>query len=73
MMENDVTLTGLIAEVTDEFQNIKLSAVKQSNIERFSLKSWITEDKTLNVYIVFILFLSKILVALFEVVGRVFR
>ena len=73
MMENDVTLTGLIAEVTDEFQNIKLSAVKQSNIERFSLKSWITEDKTLNVYIVFILFLPKILVALFEVVGRVFR
>ena len=73
MMENDVTLTGLIAEVTDEFQNIKLSAVKQSNIERFSLKSWITEDKTLNVYIVFILFLSKILVALFEVVGRIFR
>ena len=73
MMENDITLTGLIAEVTDEFQNIKLSAVKQSNIERFSLKSWITEDKTLNVYIVFILFLPKILVALFEVVGRVFR
>ena len=73
MMENDVTLTGLIAEVTDEFQNIKLSAVKQSNIERFSLKSWIKEDKTLNVYIVFMLFLPKILVALFEVVGRVFR
>ena len=73
MMENDVTLTGLIAEVTDKVQNIKLSAVKQSNIERFSLKSWITEDKTLNVYIVFILFLPKILVALFEVVGRVFR
>ena len=73
MMENDVTLTGLIAEVTDKVQNIKLSAVKQSNIERFSLKSWIKEDKTLNVYIVFMLFLPKILVALFEVVGRVFR
>ena len=39
MMENDVTLTGLIAEVTDKIQNIKLSTLKQINIERFSLKS----------------------------------
>ena len=39
MMENDATLTGLIAEVTDKVQNIKLSALKQSNIERFFLKS----------------------------------
>ena len=29
MMENDATLTGLIAEVTDKVQNIKLSALKQ--------------------------------------------
>ena len=35
MMENDATLTGLIAEVTDNFQNIKLSTIKQSNIVRF--------------------------------------
>ena len=39
MMENDPTLTGLIAEVTDKFQNIKLSALKPSSIERFFLKS----------------------------------
>ena len=39
MMENDATLTGLIAEVTDKVQNIKLSALKQSNIETFSLNS----------------------------------
>ena len=39
MMENDATLKGLIAEVTDKIQNIKLSALKQINIERFSLKS----------------------------------
>ena len=38
-MENNATLTGLIAEVTDKVQNIKLSALKQSNIERFFLKS----------------------------------
>ena len=38
MMENDATLTGLIAEVTDKVQNIKLSALKQSNIERLLLK-----------------------------------
>ena len=31
IMEKDATLTGLIAEV----QNIKLSALIQSNIERF--------------------------------------
>ena len=37
MMENDATLTGLIAEITDKVQNIKLSALKQSNIERFLL------------------------------------
>ena len=72
MMENDATLTGLTAEVTDRVQNIKLSPLKQSNI-KFSLKSWITEDKILNIYyivlyIVFILFLPKILLALFEVV-----
>ena len=72
MMENDATLTGLTAEVTDRVQNIKLSPLKQSNI-KFSLKSWITEDKILNMYyivlyIVFILFLPKILLALFEVV-----
>ena len=35
MMENDATLTGLIAGVTKKVQNIKLSALKQSNIERF--------------------------------------
>ena len=35
MMENDATLTGLIAEVTDKIQNIKLSTIKQSNIVRF--------------------------------------
>ena len=35
MMENDATLTGLIAEVTDNIQNIKLSTIKQSNIVRF--------------------------------------
>ena len=28
MMENDATLTGLIAEVTDKVQNIKLSTLK---------------------------------------------
>ena len=72
MMEKDATLTGLTAEVTDRVQNIKLSPLKQSNI-KFSLKSWITEDKILNIYyivlyIVFILFLPKILLALFEVV-----
>ena len=39
IMENDATFTGLIAEVTDKVQNIKLSALKQSNIERFFLKS----------------------------------
>ena len=39
MMENDATLTGLIAEVTDKVQNIKLSALKQISIERFFLKS----------------------------------
>ena len=33
IMENDATLTGLIAEVTDKVQNIKLSALKQSNIK----------------------------------------
>ena len=37
MMENDATLTGLIAEITDKVQNIKLSALKESNIERFLL------------------------------------
>ena len=37
MMENDATLAGLIAEVTDKVQNIKLSALKQSNTERFFL------------------------------------
>ena len=57
MMENDATLTGLIAEVIHKVQNIKLSALKQSNIERFCLKSWITKDKILNVYIFFTLFL----------------
>ena len=57
MMENDATLTGLIAEVIHKVQNIKLSAFKQSNIERFCLKSWITKDKILNVYIFFTLFL----------------
>ena len=35
IMENDAALTGLVAEVTDKVQNIKLSALKQSNIERF--------------------------------------
>ena len=39
MMENDATFTGLIVEVTDKVQNIKLSALKQSNFERFFLKS----------------------------------
>ena len=39
MMENNAKLTGLIAELTDKVQNIKLSALKQSNIERFFLKS----------------------------------
>ena len=34
MMENDATLTGLIVEVTDKYQNIKLPALKQSNVER---------------------------------------
>ena len=29
MIENDATLTGLIAEVIDKVQNIKLSALKQ--------------------------------------------
>ena len=38
MMRNDVTLTELITEVTDKVQNIKLSALKQSNIERLLLK-----------------------------------
>ena len=37
MMENDATLTGLIAEVTDKVQNIKLSSLNQSDIERFVL------------------------------------
>ena len=32
-MENNATLTGPIAEVTDKVQNIKLSALKQSNIK----------------------------------------
>ena len=39
IMENDATLTGLIAEVTDKVLNIKLSALKQSNIKKFFLKS----------------------------------
>ena len=39
MVENDATLTSLTAEVTDKVQNIKLSALKQSNIERIFLKS----------------------------------
>ena len=34
MMENDATLPGLIAEVTDKVQIIELSALKESNIER---------------------------------------
>ena len=58
------TLQGWL-QVTDKVQNIKLSALKQSNIER--LKSRITKDKILNVNIVFILFLPKILLTLFEV------
>ena len=37
-MGNDVTLTELITEVTDKVQNIKLSALKQSNIKRLLLK-----------------------------------
>ena len=37
MMENDTTLTGVIAEVTDKVQNIKLSSLNQSDIERFVL------------------------------------
>ena len=67
MMENDAALTGLISEGTDNVQNIKLSALSQSNIERFILKCGITKDKIRNTYIVFILFLPKILLALFEV------
>ena len=39
VVENDATLTGLIAEVTDKVQNMKLSSLKQSNMERFFLKS----------------------------------
>ena len=39
MMENDATFTGLITKVTDKVQNIKLSALRQSNIEIFFLKS----------------------------------
>ena len=35
MMENDATLMGLIAEVTEKVQNIELPGLKQSNIERF--------------------------------------
>ena len=35
MMKNFATLTGLGAEVADNVQNIKLSALKQINIERF--------------------------------------
>ena len=67
MMENDAALTGLISEGTDNVQNIKLPALSQSNIERFILKCGITKDKIRNTYIVFILFLPKILLALFEV------
>ena len=33
IMGNDATLTGLIVEETDKVQNIKLSALKQSNIK----------------------------------------
>ena len=67
-MGNDATLTGLIVEETDKVQNIKLSALKQSNIKYvFFLKSWVTKDKILNVYIVFRLFLPKILLVPFEV------
>ena len=39
MMENDTTFTGLITKVTDKVQNIKLSALRQSNTEMFFLKS----------------------------------
>ena len=67
ILENDATLIGPIAEVTKKVQNINLSALKQINIEWFCLKFWITKDKILNVYIIFILFLPKILLALFEV------
>ena len=35
MMENDATFTGLITKVTDKVQNIKLSALRQSNTEIF--------------------------------------
>ena len=69
-MGNDATLTWLIVEETDKVQNIKLSALKQNNIKSvffFFLKSWVTKDKILNAYIVFRLFLPKILLALFEV------
>ena len=34
MLENDATLTGLIAEVTDKVKNIELSVINQSNIEK---------------------------------------
>ena len=34
MMENDATITGLIGEVTDKVQNIKLLTLKQSYIKR---------------------------------------
>ena len=67
MMENDATLTGLIADVTDKVQNVTLSALKQSNIGRSILKSWKTKGKVLNVYLAFILFLPKIILVLFEV------
>ena len=43
-MENDATLTGL-AEATEKAQNIKLPALKQSNIESFFWKSSITKGK----------------------------
>ena len=57
MMENDATLAELIPEVTVTI--IKLSSLKQSNIKTIFLKSWITKDKIINVYIVFIFFLPK--------------
>ena len=66
MMENDAALTGLISEGTDNVQDIKLSTLRRSNIERFILKCGITKDKTRNIYIVFILFLPKILLALLK-------
>ena len=47
MMKNDATLTGLIGEVTDKIQNIRMPAIKQSNIWRLFSKSWIMKDKIL--------------------------